>query len=275
MLAGNPDQVGDGRVEIIDTPERAERLVRYLARTKSVVGLDCETVGCNPKEVAPARGVGSIVCWSMAVVLPGARLHSRTGLPLATRIFLWADALPWLEPWLSDPSCPKVGHNFTTFDMHMFWNHGIRVRGLVGDTLRLSKLKNPSSLVRHDLKSLMWWRLGYKLGSYEQLFSRPKNLGPQVLPELPVDRRGCLRVVRRKVGECPSVPTVWCPGEVVHRVSWAKTGVEQIPLDTVRVDYPRLVPVLMDYATLDAKATVELLPLLLEPLERMEWITGT
>lgn len=270
-LAGDVNQVGDGQVHVIDNELAAAKLVRYLRRHKPLAGLDCETVGCNPKEMAPARGPGEIVCWSIAFVLPGAPLHTRVGLPLATRVFLWADAIPWMEPWLTDASCPKVWHNGTTYDYHLFANHGVIVRGADFDTLRLSKLRNPSARVKHDLKSLMWWRLGYKLGSFKELFGRPKCVGVSELPEMPKRAAG---VVYRKVGDCLRVPTVWIPGESVARVSWAKNGTEAIPLNTIRTDYRRLLPLLYDYATLDAKGAVELCPLLEKDLAKMAWTVG-
>lgn len=282
-LAGNPDQVGDGVVNVIDCDERARALCGWLRSRKLLCGLDTETVGCNPKTTAPARGVGRVVCWSIAFVLPpptgatgggspsyvhGLR-HSRTGQLLATRVFLWAEQLQAMRPWLEDPSCPKVGYNFTTYDDHLLRNHGIKVRGVTFDGLRASKLKNPSKLVKHDLKSQMYWRLGYKLASYKDLFSRPKCTTTKVMPAYPK------KVARRKVGEHKNVPTIWQEGAEVAVVSWAKTGKELIPLDQLRTDYPRLLPKLYDYASLDAKAHLEVGVMLRKELEQIPWVVGT
>ncbi len=263
MLAGNKDQVGDGIVRVIDSPEKAKKLQAYLMKHQPVTGVDCETVGCNPKKEAPSNGRGRIVCWSLSFPY-GEQRHSRTGAQLGCRVFLWAEALEWMRPWL-ESGAPKVGHNWTTYDHHMFLNHGILVNGIVGDTLRMSKLKNPSSLVRHDLKSLMYWRLGYKLAGYRELFSRPKRLAETV-------HKAQAKPSKRKVGEFVAVPTVWADGAV--SVGFSLSARELIPLDVLRHDYPRLLRTLADYATLDAKGTVELYHLLERDLAGMPWQVG-
>ncbi len=230
-----------GSFKVVETTEQAEALLAKLSAMSGPFGIDCECI--IDIDRSPV-GQGTIVCWSVAWTEHNAEPHPR-GMPLASRAFLWADQLELFRSWLEDPAVPKVGHNVFTFDRHLFANHGIALQGIVGDTLRMSRFLNADSGAEHGLKSLMVRVLGYEpVGDYKTLFGRNKSS--------PVEDLGEGKLTRRKVGN-EFIPT-YIGGE--HQRLF--DSVELIPLDQVRTVYPWLLPTLYDYASLDAKATLEL-----------------
>lgn len=255
-VGGKPtDLQNAGGVRCISTPAEAAQLIAEIRESGSPVGIDCETENVDPSDESPV-GKGRIACWSLAyfpkdplpswghrlaqkVFIPNWGLYEFTLLRGAFRAFLESD-------W------PKVGHNFTTFDAHMFENHGVRVGGVRADTLRKSKLLNSTKEASHGLKDQMYLRFGYKFGSFEELFSRPKRLKDKVYKKGGfVDRDG--------------IPTLIEAGPVcVWSTAEGKKGRELIPLSTIPEQYPQRMATLEEYATLDAKATLEL----------DEWIDG-
>ncbi len=235
VWAGSPqtDQTAGG-IRVILTPADAELLLADIARSGSVVGIDCETEGVDPSEES-AVGKGRIICWSLAWY-PAESIgkHSIWGHELAARAFIpnWGTYEQSLlqgvfRPFLESEH-PKVGHNVTSFDQHVFANHGIRLGGVRGDTLRRSKLLTSSKEVKHGLKDLMYLRFGYAAGEFERLFSRPKRLKSKR----------------------------WKDGRVASCFSQKKR--ELIPLSEIPRRYPQRLTTLIDYASLDAKATLEL-----------------
>lgn len=49
------------------------------------------------------------------------------------------------KEYLEDPKYLKCFHNYG-FDRHLFFNHGINVRGLGGDTMHMARLHDPSRI---------------------------------------------------------------------------------------------------------------------------------
>jgi hypothetical protein len=226
-------------------------------RTSSIpVGLDTETEGINPKKQAPACGDGRIVCWSVST-------------PALPRVFLWADELEYFKPWL-ESEAPKVGHNIYSFDYHMFRNEGITLRGVVGDTKRLSRLIYSCKTRSHGLKDLARNWLGIGQPSYTSLFTRPKH-SIEFVQETRT-KKGVVqhldeRTTTRKVGEHKGVPTLLASG---LRGKFGK-ATELIPLSSIATDYPDRLEALYDYASLDAQLTRLLYHEFKRELERTEW----
>ena len=234
-------------IHIIETTEQANEFLKYLDTVPNIFGIDTETVGINPKVESPV-GRGSIFCWSIAWFDARANLKDvRPGVPAACRAYLSRDVLPAFSAWLSNEDIKKVGHNVFTFDRSMFANHGIELRGIVGDTLRMSKLGYNHPAASHGLKDL-GKLLGYSMDGYSKLFSRPARNKVDYKPEPDYPKH-----TRRKFGD-RYVPTL--VGTEIHTFSWSKT--ELIPLDELATHYPERVPILHKYASLDAKVTLEL-----------------
>jgi DNA polymerase-1 len=108
--------------------------------------------------------------------LVGISLSTETGhaayLPLAHRYAGAPEQLPLdatlgrLKIWLEDPSKTKAGHN-AKYHMHVFANHGIRVRGISYDTLLESYVLE--SHRPHDMDNLAQRHLGVKTIPCEEI----------------------------------------------------------------------------------------------------------
>lgn len=153
-----------------------ERLDAWIAvlKTAPLAAVDTET---DSLDALRARIVGI----SFAVE-PGRAAYVPTGhtygdapeqLPLE-------GVLERLRPWLEDPACPKLGQNIK-YDLHVFANHGIAVKGYAHDTLLESYVLEAHK--PHSLESLADRHLGRKGLSYEDLCGK----GASQIPFAQVD----------------------------------------------------------------------------------------
>ena len=90
------------------------------------------------------------------------------------------EVLARLRPWLEDPLAAKVGQNIK-YDLHVFANHGIAVRGYVHDTLLQSYVLEAHK--PHSLESLAERHLGRRGLSYEDVCGK----GAHQIPFAQVD----------------------------------------------------------------------------------------
>lgn len=153
-----------------------ERLDAWLAQLQAapLVALDTET---DSLDALRARIVGL----SFATE-PGRAAYVPTGhsygdapeqLPLDT-------VLAKLRPWLEDASCRKVGQNIK-YDLHVFANHGVTVRGYAHDTMLESYVIEAHK--PHGLESLADRHLGRRGLSYEDVCGK----GASQIPFAQVD----------------------------------------------------------------------------------------
>ncbi len=236
---------------VVDSTARARELLDILQANPGPFGVDCETVDCDPKKQSPVL-TARIVCWSVAWFEDNVPKHPRANTGVARRAFIWAEFLPEFKAWL-ESNAPKVGASFTSYDMHCFENHGVRVGGLVHDNKHTSRMWYSSKDQPHDLKYQAEAVLGYHTRSYKQLFSRAKELKPKVYKKTTFYKAGTSRK-----GPLAGVPTLVCEGTVSKFSHRGKLPL--IPLDRIREDYPTRVDDLLDYASNDAKFSLELMP---------------
>lgn len=208
-------------------------------------GFDTETVGVDPTSESPAHR-GRVVYWSLA--WSGDTVHKRCGVPVAHRAFLHVDQLHVFADWLR--TVPLVGQNIVGFDMHVVENHGIYLGNVVGDTKHMSRLWYASKDVNHGLKEQARTVLGYDMTEYGQ-FSRSAELKPKVY-----------KTTRTTLNKKTGVWVTTCAGSWPC-FSWGKktkTGYKRqlIDLEILATDYPDLMDSFADYASLDAKAALEL-----------------
>jgi len=232
---------------IITTGKQAKELCFDLSR-RGPFGVDTETIGIDPTKDTPASGNGRIFCWSIAWH------QGPTGK--TERAYLPAAALPIFKEWLENPEIEKVGHNIFGFDRHIFLNEGINIRGIIGDTMHMSKLAYNHPEAKHGLKPLTKAILGYHMHELKALFSKPKRL--------------INKVYKKEGSKCdsgPDVPTYVAPGKVCR---FSKSR-ELIPFDVLEEHYPQRMQLLYDYASLDAKATLELFVYLRGKLQDIAW----
>lgn len=144
-------------IDSIETVEELDELLSYLDELEErgvEVALDTETVGVDPKKEAPA-GRGRIVTvqlsWieeadSMSLEELVEAISEKEVEP--TRV--WIDCrdpamLARMKPWCERNLALKVMHG-SQFDTHQLWNHGIVSKGVIADTLQMSREQYPERL---------------------------------------------------------------------------------------------------------------------------------
>ncbi len=153
--------------------ERFEHWLQLL-RGAALVALDTETDSLDALRA-------QIVGLSFAVQ-PGhaAYVPLRHDYPGAPEQLPRDEVLARLRPWLEDASAAKVGQNLK-YDLHVFANHGIAVRGCVHDTLLQSYVLEAHR--PHSLESLAERHLGRKGLSYADVCGK----GAHQIPFAQVD----------------------------------------------------------------------------------------
>ncbi|HYP67208.1 MAG TPA: DNA polymerase I [Thiobacillaceae bacterium] len=138
------------------------RLEAWLARLDKakLAALDTETTNLSPLD-AQIVGLSIALSPGEAAYVPLA--HSYPGAPAQLDR---ERTLARLKPWLEDPARAKLMQN-GKFDRHVFANHGIRLRGVVQDTLLESYVVEAHHA--HDLDSLAARHTGLKIISYHDV----------------------------------------------------------------------------------------------------------
>jgi DNA polymerase I len=162
-----------------DTVLDWERFEHWLQRLKTaeLVALDTETDSLDGMRA-------QIVGLSFAVE-PGAAAYIplRHDYPGAPQQLPRDEVLARLAPWLQDEAAAKLGQNIK-YDLHVFANHGIAVRGYSHDTLLQSYVLEAHK--PHSLESLAERHLGRKGLSYEELCGKGAHQIP--FAQVDVDR---------------------------------------------------------------------------------------
>lgn len=148
-----------------------EQLNTWLQRldTAPLVALDTETTGLDPMQ---AQLVGLSLAVKIGTDFHVAYLplgHSYAGVP--TQLDM-AQTLTRLTPWLEANDKPKLGQHLK-YDRHVFANHGIRLSGIVEDTLLQSYVLESDK--SHDLGSLAARHCGLKTLSYDDITGKGAN----------------------------------------------------------------------------------------------------
>ena len=166
QLYGNIDQQWGGVQVFLDGGRSWHP--RDYTENWQLIATDVETTGCNPKKQTPVHHA-RVHSFSIAY-FPTNVEYGLRGQPLAKRVFFLGPPEGLAAEALCDRSIGKVMHQ-AHYDRQSYLNHGLDV-GCCLDTLRLSKLLAPHSK-NHKLKFLMRRDLGYELGDFGALFSRP------------------------------------------------------------------------------------------------------
>jgi DNA polymerase-1 len=149
----------------------AARLDAWVARLDAapLVSLDTETTDLDPMA---ARLVGISFAIADGDVVHAAYLplgHSYAGAP--TQLPL-AETLAKLRPWLESARHAKLGQHLK-YDRHIFANHGVRLAGIVEDTLLQSYVLESDK--PHDLGSLAARHCGLATISYDAVTGKGAN----------------------------------------------------------------------------------------------------
>jgi DNA polymerase-1 len=153
---------------IVDSAHNAcillDSLFGYAVNYDGPVALDTETTGCNPKKEGP---VGKARLWCMTLAWGDTGCEQSAYVP--------REWLPAFKAWLECDRYPKVGQNIYGYDRHVLANEGLRLRGIVGDTQRMSKLLNPANDAGHGLKDQAR-RLGFEMTDYEDVVGKKESI---------------------------------------------------------------------------------------------------
>ena len=151
--------------ETVDTLARLDTWLERL-RAAPLTGLDTETDSLDAMR-ARIVGISFAVEPGAAAYVPVA--HDYPGAPDQLTLDL---VLARLKPWLEDETAAKLGQNIK-YDLHVFANHGIAVRGYRHDTMLQSYVLEAHK--PHGLESLAERHLGRKGLSYEDLCGKGAN----------------------------------------------------------------------------------------------------
>ncbi|MDB5797193.1 MAG: polA [Paucimonas sp.] len=171
-----PAQAGGGQGGLFDAPAAPaaapvishetvlteEALNEWLQRidAATLTSFDTETTCLEPME-AELVGISLSCEPGVAAYIPVA--HRYPGAPAQLSREL---VLARMKPWLEDASKPKLGQNLK-YDSHVLANHGIRLRGVVHDTLLESYVFEAHR--PHDMDSLALRHLERKTISFQDV----------------------------------------------------------------------------------------------------------
>ena len=149
----------------------AAQLDAWLARldVAELVSLDTETTGLDPLQ---AQLVGISFAIVEGETLRAAYLplgHSYAGAPTQLP---FAETLARIKPWLESDRHRKLGQHLK-YDRHIFANHGVRLAGIVEDTLLQSYVLESDKT--HDLGSLASRHCGLSTISYDAVTGKGAN----------------------------------------------------------------------------------------------------
>ncbi len=146
--------------------DRLEELVRKL-EAASVFALDTETTSTDPMQ-AELVGVSVALAPDAAYYIPCG--HRYLGAPDQMEC---GRVLELLEPVLENAGIKKVGQNIK-YDWIVLQRCGVRLRGVVFDTMLASYLLNPSKRA-HSLDQIALDFLDYKTTTYSQVAGKGKS----------------------------------------------------------------------------------------------------
>lgn len=163
-----PEAVAERRYETILDAAQLDAWLAKLAAAE-VVSLDTETTSLDQMQ-ARIIGLSFSVRSGEAAYLPLG--HHYAGAPEQLDL---EQSLSKLKPWLEDADRKKCGQNLK-YDRHVFANHGIRLAGVIDDSLLASYVVE--SHERHNMDDLARRHLGESTVSYEEICGKgAKQIG--------------------------------------------------------------------------------------------------
>lgn len=165
-------ETGLANIEVITTLGQLDSWLQQLEHC-SFFCIDTETTSLDPLR-AEIVGIALAIEADKPAYIP---LAHQDGTEQLNR----ENVLEILKPILENPKSGKLGQNLK-YDYNVFKNHGIKLQGIVFDTMLESYVLN-SSANRHDMDSLSLKYLGYKTISYEEVAGKgAKQLGFDQIP---------------------------------------------------------------------------------------------
>ncbi len=146
-----------------------EALDRLIVRLKSarIISLDTETTSQIPMK-ARLVGLSFALQANEAFYIPCG--HDYIGAPQQLPL---NEVLNRLKPILEDPAIKKIGQNIK-YDWIVLTRHGVKLDGVIFDTMIASYLLNPSKRA-HNLDQIALDFLGHKTIPYQEVAGKGKN----------------------------------------------------------------------------------------------------
>ncbi len=145
-----------------------EALQRWLDRIESapLTAIDTETTSLDPM-MAQLVGISLSIEPGRACYIPLAHTYAGVAQQLDRTA-----VLDKLKPWLESDQHRKLGQNLK-YDMHVFENHGVRLKGIEHDTLLESYVLEAHR--PHDMDSMARRHLGRETVPYEAVAGKGAN----------------------------------------------------------------------------------------------------
>jgi DNA polymerase I len=154
-----------GEYETVTTMEDFERWLALIDKA-ALTSVDTETTSLDPM-TAEMVGISLSVEAGKGAYIPLA--HRYAGVPAQLNR---EEVLARMKPWLENPDKPKLGQNLK-YDSHIFENHGVKLRGIVHDTLLQSYVFE--SHKPHDMDTMALRHLGYTTIPYVDVCGKGAN----------------------------------------------------------------------------------------------------
>jgi len=140
-----------GEYETVLTDEQLDKWLALIDAAE-LTSVDTETTSLDPM-AAEMVGISLSVEAGKGAYIPVAHRYAGAPDQLARE-----HVLERMRPWLENPAKPKLGQNLK-YDMHIFANHGVQLKGIVHDTLLQSYVFE--SHKPHDMDTMAMRHLGY------------------------------------------------------------------------------------------------------------------
>ncbi len=154
--------------QLVQSEEQILKLKKDLAEAKCLA-IDTETTSLDPI-TAEIVGLSLSCSQEKAYYLPISH-HDEHGMPFEAQINL-ERVHKLLDPFLQDPSLPKLGHNLK-YDLAVLNNNGFEVNGPLWDTMIASYLIDPTKR-SHKLDTLCEEK-GLKMTSFKEVTQKAKQ----------------------------------------------------------------------------------------------------
>jgi DNA polymerase-1 len=159
MQTGPADAVPASEYETVLTEAQLDRWLDII-NAAPLTSVDTETTSLDPLQ-AQLVGISLSCKPGVAAYIPVAHRY-----PGAPEQLSREHVLARLKPWLEDAGKPKVGQHLK-YDAHIFENHGVKLRGIVHDTLLQSYVFE--SHKPHDMDNLALRHLNRKTIKFEEV----------------------------------------------------------------------------------------------------------
>jgi DNA polymerase I len=154
-----------GEYETVLTEEQLDKWLA-LVDAAELTSVDTETTSLDPM-AAEMVGMSLSVEAGKGCYIPVAHRY-----PGAPEQLSRERVLEKMKPWLENPDKPKLGQNLK-YDMHVFANHGVTLRGIAHDTLLQSYVFE--SHKPHDMDTMALRHLGYTTIPYVDVCGKGAN----------------------------------------------------------------------------------------------------